>query len=291
MADETAPTTPIGLGEALKTRRRQKNYTLEMVSQETRISTRFLRALEEEKWAEFPAKVYLEGFLRHYGSFLGLDGEDFVKKWREAQAKSEKPALTRVSSTHSVESEEEAASKSAFRPELIFLGALIIFLGALYFVTARLERSRSHQAAEIAPVATVNAPPPVPVSAELEVYANKSVWLRVWADHRVRFEGILPREGRKSWTGLSSFRIQSANVKFLDVTVNGNPIAASLEKPDEFVWSSTQAVTTELTPPATMETGAAVTPIRSLSSNSTGFIRRRAPAPPAVEQAPAPPVQ
>src|SRR4051812_41789662 len=111
MADETVPTTPIGIGEALKNRRRQKNYTLEMVAQETRISSRFLRALEEEKWAEFPAKVYLEGFMRHYGNFLGLDGEDFVKKWREAQAKNEKPALTRVSSTHSVQAEQEASSK------------------------------------------------------------------------------------------------------------------------------------------------------------------------------------
>ncbi len=72
----TPETTSTGLGESLRNRRRQKNYTLEMVSQETRISTRFLRALEEEKWQEFPAKVYMEGFLKKYAQFLALDGDD-----------------------------------------------------------------------------------------------------------------------------------------------------------------------------------------------------------------------
>jgi cytoskeletal protein RodZ len=268
--------TMIGLGESLKNRRRQKNYTLEMVGRETKISQRFLRALEDEKWAEFPAKVYLEGFLRQYANFLGLDGEDFVKKWREAQAQPDVPALTRVSSSHRTESDE---TDKLFRPEFLFLGAIVIFLVALYFFTSRMERSGSRSAEEPSSAVSTQQETAVPAathSNELQVYAKKAVWMRVWADQRVRFEGIIPRESRKTWPGMTSFRVQFADAGALDVAVNG--LALSPSREGEIVWFSTHSAATELPVSTDTSSSAPGQQFPRPLSGGTGGAVRRAPA-------------
>ena len=71
------------IGAALKAARLKKGQSLEAVSQQTRISKRFLSALEENRFEEFPALAYLRGFLKSYCDYLDLDFEAF---WRAIQA-------------------------------------------------------------------------------------------------------------------------------------------------------------------------------------------------------------
>ena len=60
-------------GEFLKKVRLSRNVSLEEISNATRISVRYLTALEEEQMEVFPALVYLKGFLTQYARYLGLD--------------------------------------------------------------------------------------------------------------------------------------------------------------------------------------------------------------------------
>src|ERR1041385_5230140 len=62
-----------GIGEALRSTRERKGLSIDQVAQETRISARFLEALEAETFEELPAPVYVRGFLRSYANFLHLD--------------------------------------------------------------------------------------------------------------------------------------------------------------------------------------------------------------------------
>lgn len=71
-----------GVGQILQAARQEKGLLLEEVSEEIKIREHFLNALENEKWDDLPGQVYIIGFVRTYGAFLGLDVEDLVKKVR-----------------------------------------------------------------------------------------------------------------------------------------------------------------------------------------------------------------
>ncbi|MCC6386038.1 MAG: helix-turn-helix domain-containing protein [Dehalococcoidia bacterium] len=66
------------IGKSLRDARVQRGISIEQVAQETRISPRFLQALEDERFDELPAPVYVRGFLRSYANFLQLDPEPLV---------------------------------------------------------------------------------------------------------------------------------------------------------------------------------------------------------------------
>ena len=61
------------LGETLQRARQARGLTLEEVERDTRISCRYLQALENENFGLLPAPVYARGFLRTYARYLGLE--------------------------------------------------------------------------------------------------------------------------------------------------------------------------------------------------------------------------
>ena len=61
------------IGITLRSARIQRGLTIDQVAQDTRISARFLEALEAEAFDELPAPVYVRGFLRSYATYLRLD--------------------------------------------------------------------------------------------------------------------------------------------------------------------------------------------------------------------------
>jgi cytoskeletal protein RodZ len=57
----------------LQRARQARGLTLEEVERDTRISRRYLQALENENFGLLPAPVYARGFLRTYARYLGLE--------------------------------------------------------------------------------------------------------------------------------------------------------------------------------------------------------------------------
>src|SRR5215469_4907034 len=68
-------------GESLKREREMRGVTLEEVSAATRIATRFLKAIEDEKWDQLPGGVFNRGFVRAVARYLGLDEENIVAEY------------------------------------------------------------------------------------------------------------------------------------------------------------------------------------------------------------------
>ena len=66
-------------GKALRETREAKNITLEYIAQRTKISKRYLQAIEDEDPENFPETVYLKGYLRQYASEIGLDPNELVQ--------------------------------------------------------------------------------------------------------------------------------------------------------------------------------------------------------------------
>ena len=76
-------------GEKLRKQREQRGLELDAISNTTKISTRMLRALEDEHFDQLPGGVFNKGFVRAYARQVGLDEEeviaDYLTALRESQ--------------------------------------------------------------------------------------------------------------------------------------------------------------------------------------------------------------
>ncbi len=73
------------LGKKLKNAREERGYSIEQVARDTNIARRFIVALEEETFDEFPGDTYLLGFLRNYSEYLGLDPGQMSSLYKNMQ--------------------------------------------------------------------------------------------------------------------------------------------------------------------------------------------------------------
>jgi hypothetical protein len=67
------------LGARLVRAREARGLTLDDAERDTRISRRYLQALEAEEFEQIPAPVYARGFLRSYSQYLGLDATKMLE--------------------------------------------------------------------------------------------------------------------------------------------------------------------------------------------------------------------
>ena len=81
------------LGSELRHHREARNISLTQVADETRISIRHLRSLEEDRYGDLPGGMYNRAFLRTYCTHLGLDAKDYLARYeRETGTVPERPA-------------------------------------------------------------------------------------------------------------------------------------------------------------------------------------------------------
>ncbi|MDR3355761.1 MAG: helix-turn-helix domain-containing protein [Spirochaetaceae bacterium] len=71
-----------GIGERLRAERETKGLSIEDAARETNIARKYIAALEEEDFSQFPAETYILGFLRNYGEYLGLNIENLISQYR-----------------------------------------------------------------------------------------------------------------------------------------------------------------------------------------------------------------
>ena len=81
------------LGSLLTRAREARGLTLEDAERDTRISRRYLQALEAEQFEVIPAPVYARGFLRSYSQYLGIDPQEALSMFpREDDAEYQRAA-------------------------------------------------------------------------------------------------------------------------------------------------------------------------------------------------------
>jgi len=51
------------------------------IDADTHIRSRYLKALEDERFDVLPGTAYVRGFLRTYAEYLGLDADPFVEEY------------------------------------------------------------------------------------------------------------------------------------------------------------------------------------------------------------------
>ncbi len=68
-------------GEELKRERELRDISLKEISEATKISIRFLEALEQNNFDILPGGIFNRGFIRAYARFIGIDGEEMVNAY------------------------------------------------------------------------------------------------------------------------------------------------------------------------------------------------------------------
>ena len=67
-----------GIGDMLRSRRKELNMSLKDVENSTSIRSGYLQAIEDGKMERLISPIYAQGFVKQYAIFLGLDGERLV---------------------------------------------------------------------------------------------------------------------------------------------------------------------------------------------------------------------
>jgi len=76
-----ADTEAVPFGPWLRRQREMREITLREISDASKISLRYLQALEDERFDLLPAMVFAKGFLRQYARYVGLDQDEVVNRF------------------------------------------------------------------------------------------------------------------------------------------------------------------------------------------------------------------
>jgi cytoskeletal protein RodZ len=138
-------------GASFRRAREAAGLPLERIAAETRISTRFLLAIESEDFHLLPGGVFNRGFVRAYAAHLGLDPDQAVNEYSRISATSDE-------STVPVREGERNSSNKPERSLYPVLAAILLVLIATYYIVNRGSTSKPAEVA--APVSVQEAAPP-----------------------------------------------------------------------------------------------------------------------------------
>ena len=140
-------------GAWLRSQRKIREVPLGEIADATKISIRYLEALEQDRFDVLPASVFAKGFLREYARFVGLDPDEVVNSYLIAQQES-------LNAEAGDEAEPAKPSRRPRKNSWFLIVALLLALALIAFLIYW-GRSQSRQEA-IAPSIAAPVLPPAP---------------------------------------------------------------------------------------------------------------------------------
>jgi len=231
-----------------------RGVSLEEISAATRISTRFLQALENEHWSELPGGVFNRGFIRSVARFLGLDEDSFLAEY-ELET-SQQPEVRAVA-------HPPAEMPRQWRPLAVAVAVLVLVIAGGWFAYRHYRsriglqpRNQSVAAPASAPSspgqqvengASAVAPSPSgqanqaagssqsngqPASAapgkvdalHLKMETTRSADVRVIADGKTALDGPIASDSLKFFDAKDSIEITSSDASAVLLELNGRSI-------------------------------------------------------------------
>lgn len=215
-------------GENLRREREVRGVTLREIAEGTKISVRFLQALEEDRVEVLPGGIFPRAFVRQYALFLGLDPDKAVGEFVAAHG--ETPA------------ERRAAPAPRRRPR-VSLGQVFLAAVAVLAVALTLRRGREPESARPQPTpAAVAAAPavlptdrvypspslaPASTAAEdglvLTMTAQQDCWVEVRADGETVVNRVLAEGESQTLEARGEIVLSVGNAGGLSIRVNDRP--------------------------------------------------------------------
>ena len=138
-------------GENLQREREMRGVTLQEISAATKISVRFLQALEAEEFTKLPGGIFTRSFIRAYAKYLGLDEDRVLAEYQLVAQPRADVDLSRL-----VASNPEGRREASRGPILTLLLAVVLVGGG--YGIFRYSRRAAEPPREISAPAQVPAP-------------------------------------------------------------------------------------------------------------------------------------
>lgn len=240
------------IGEKLRRARVELALTLEEISASHRISLSYLRAMEADDRAVFPAVFFYRSFVLQYAGALGLHDPEIHRSLETIVAAASPLPLPGQEPSAAVKG---ISPVSLGRPTrwtgpfkvLASMASLILVVAGCTGVYSWWESSRGGQSAPAKATARVVPPfeaqaksaapalptvAPVPVSVppgaapklSLSLAANETTWLSLSSDGKPIFSGMLEANQSKSLAAEGQARLVVGNAGAITVQWNGRPI-------------------------------------------------------------------
>jgi cytoskeletal protein RodZ len=205
---------------------------LEEISAATRISTRFLAALENERWHELPGGVFNRGFIRAVARYLGLDEEAIIAEYS---------LVTHDAPKVAVWADSPARARAPFLAWILLVFIAVLAAGGwyawkhyapLWYAWRQPPPSPSVTPAPLPPPAVASPAAALePEVLQLKIDAVKPTQVKVTADGVVKFEGRMQVNQSKRFEAKEKFEVSSENSSAVLLELNGQ-IMMFEEPPD-----------------------------------------------------------
>jgi cytoskeletal protein RodZ len=154
-----------GFGEYLRREREMRAVSLEEISAATKISIRFLQAIEAEELSKLPGGIFTRSFVRTYARYLGLDEERVLADCQLAGQQKPEVDIRRIAANRA------RLNSTASRTGIIALlmaGVLLASGYALFRYSRRIMEQQSSTQVLIPPSTAAPSTNPPPITTPLQ---------------------------------------------------------------------------------------------------------------------------
>lgn len=215
-------------GDTLRRERELRGVDLREVADATKISIRFLQALENDRIDILPGGIFPRAFVRQYAAYLGLDPDrtvaEFVYAYGDHAGQPAAPAPARSRSV---------------RTSLLVAVVVLAVIGLAAWAALRYEAqgAGAEPAAVAAPPASTFAPDPVypppttPATAMpsdghglvLTLNSRQSCWVAVLADGVKVMDRVMNEGEAQTVSAKGEMVLSVGNAGGITITLNGRP--------------------------------------------------------------------
>lgn len=233
-------------GEELRREREIRGISLKEIADATKISKRFLDALERNDHRTLPAPVFTRGFVREYSRYVGLNAEEMVNRYNFASANDDRiekpPQVEKYPQTLPRDISPKPPRKRGIPPayaridrNLVAAAFIAAALAGVAWWAVQNRRAESDAATnEPATVATA-APAPMPIlppkpvvddsTLRLAVEVIDNAWVVLDADGENVVNEEMVRGERRTFEANDAFRFRNiGNAAGLKLTLNGEVV-------------------------------------------------------------------
>ena len=150
------------IGEKLRLEREAQGIALRDISEQTRISMRYLEAIETDDYRRLPGGIFNRSFIRAYAKFIGYNEakaiEEYAQTLREHGESTDDEAKPFRSQVYT----DDAAGQARSPLKTLFLAIIILAIlagvvwGGLYFYQRSVTKSKGRQRSAL-PAPQLNA--------------------------------------------------------------------------------------------------------------------------------------
>lgn len=237
------------VGSLLLAERKKKGLEIIDVEHATGIRAVYLAALEEGRYSTLPGDVYVKGFIRNYGNYLGLDGAHLVQLYTES-LQTDSLAVAPVTVAEKVESSRKKSTQRQIISTVVIVILLAVSAWSLYAWQKSSPATPTAAKQEVVakppqqPVAQppsntspISQPVAVPASRPITLVARFSdrCWTSVIADGKSIYEGIPKNDEILTWQADRQIVVNFGNAAAVELTFNGQPVGKIGERGDVVV--------------------------------------------------------